>query len=159
MPICSKCRTGFDAELSHCPKCKTAWVTGEKRSESKSLILPYFWTLFLLAIVLQFAYQRCWSYLESKQTSLIALDSRNRQAAWSVPSNLGSDSVGDIINAEKGRVFVSKPLDFDKSIWGYKRYQTDVFDGFSGKRLWTFNPQLSKPSIKYRNTAYNSLYV
>jgi outer membrane protein assembly factor BamB len=163
MPICSKCRTGFDADLSRCPKCNTAWVAERRRFRYyKSLILSYFWRLFFLAIVLWIVYQIGWNYLKYKQDSLIAFDTRTGQVVWSVPLG-GRNSVVRFINAEQGRVFAGvavEPNEFGIGEYReYKRYKLQAFDGFSGKRLWTFSPQLSEP-YRAREMAFNfSPYV
>lgn len=54
MPICSKCGTGFEANLSNCPKCGTK-VPGKSFSASSSANKNFVWfliTVLLLGVLL-----------------------------------------------------------------------------------------------------------
>lgn len=143
MPICWFCHARFDADLSCCPKCGAAQNPNQNRSGFGKFI-----NLILLGAVLSLL---LWgtgrslpNYLDQTQPTLIALDARTSQVAWSAPLSGGLER---FTTAEQGRVFVATAIDRTKEFSGerYQRYQIQAFEAASGRKLWTFSPQLSEP--------------
>jgi outer membrane protein assembly factor BamB len=154
MPICLRCRHGFDGDVTHCPNCgAVAPATIESTSDSldiRKLRKRYyylsspqnFWKVLIGSIVLlgigKFAVESALNYLNEPQQSLIAIDAKTGKVAWTVPLDLPGDSITTLGD----RVFVSVGNFYpgDKS----KRYQIRTFSATTGQSLWSYNPSVAE---------------
>jgi outer membrane protein assembly factor BamB len=165
MPICSKCRCGFDSDTGHCPYCGTyipqssRHYSGNDRSSYRQVRSPFyrplplgFWKVLLVTAALlgiaRFGLNFVLEYWNQPQKSLLAIDAKTGKIAWSVPlDDEASESQfanwSQFTIARGDRVFVSKVIESKIESKVKERYYIQTFSASTGQKLWSFSPSVS----------------